>query len=606
MKHVFEPRLQTDPAHFSKEELNKRREPRLIGTLADELRNDQPDLSWEAEQLAKSHGIYLEFDRAKTGKEKDWMYMLRLSNPGGGPISREQWRLLDELAEQYARDSSGQSSLRLTTRQAIQLHWLDKAGVLEVVRRLAEAGLRSLNACGDNTRNVLACPLAHGSAVADTHAWARRAADYFELPLDPFIKVFAIDPQQLRQPGEGSFQYGPGLLNRKFKIAWSALHPTGPGGALEGDNCVELLTNDLGVAPIARDGRVTAFQLYVGGGQGERNGKPTTAALAQALTVVDAAELLPTLDAIVQVHQAWGDRQNRHWARLKYVIRVQGIDWFREQVGARLGRRLALPDPTHDPGARQLHHGWTRLPGDRGWAFGAYIENGRLSDASANGRLKTMVRQVMERFPVELMVTPNQDLLFCGVADEQRDALEAELRAHGYGQRDGRPYSTLRRHSGACVGRDTCRLAYTDSEKLEPELLDALEARGWGELVESIGITGCERQCFRPATKSIGLVGSGVDVYQLKLFGDESGRHQGRPLISGDGQRMYLRQIPRAQLADVIDTLLRYRQDHAAPGESLGAFLRRQGPDAVIAHLAAQATTAALMQKTFRTDDVLA
>ena len=117
-----------------------------------------------------------------------------------------------------------------------------------------------------------------------------------------------------------------------------------------------------------------------------------------------------------------------------------------------------------------------------------------------------MVRQVMERFPVELMVTPNQDLLFCGVADNQRDALEAELRAHGYGQRDGRPYSTLRRHSGACVGRDTCRLAYTDSEKLEPELLDALEPRGWGELVESIGITGGERQCFRPATESIGLV----------------------------------------------------------------------------------------------------
>ncbi|MBK6847460.1 MAG: hypothetical protein IPG96_07950 [Proteobacteria bacterium] len=274
MKHVFEPRLQTDPAHYSKEELNKRREPRLVGTLADELRNDQPDLSWEAEQLAKSHGIYLEFDRAKTGKEKDWMYMLRLANPGGGPISREQWRLFDELADQHARDSNGQSSLRLTTRQAIQLHWLDKAGVLEVVRRLAEAGLRSLNACGDNTRNVLACPLAHGSAVADTHAWARRAADYFELPFEPFIKVFAIDPQQLRRPGEASFQYGPGLLNRKFKLAWSALHPTGPGGALVGDSCVELLTNDLGVAPIARDGRLAAFQLYVGGGQGERNGSP--------------------------------------------------------------------------------------------------------------------------------------------------------------------------------------------------------------------------------------------------------------------------------------------------------------------------------------------
>lgn len=606
MKHAFEPKLRTDPAAYNKEELNKRRHPGLIGTLGDELRSDGPNLSWEAEQLAKSHGIYLEFNRAKTGKEKDWMYMLRLANPGGGPIGREQWRLLDELAERHTRDSDGHSSLRLTTRQTIQLHWLSKAGVLEIVRTMGEAGLRSLNGCGDNVRNVLSCPLALGSDACDTHAWARRAADYFQLPVEPHLKVFAIDPQYLRQPGE-SFEYGPGLLNRKFKIAFSALHPAPSGGQLLADNCVELLTNDLGVAPIAAaNGDVQAFQLYVGGGQGERNGKPTTATLALPLAVVSADELLATLDAVVQVQQEWGDRQNRHWARLKYVLRQQGIAWFREQVGARLGHQLLPPEPGHDPGARQLHHGWSRLPGDRGWAFGAFIENGRLTDASANGRLKTMVRQVMERFPVELMVTANQDLLFCGLPAGERPAFEAELRAHGYGERGGRPYSTLRRHSGACVGRDTCRLTYTDSERLEPELLDELEARGWGELAESIGITGCERQCFRPATKAIGLVGSGFDLYQLKLFGDESGRFQGRPLISSDGERMYLRQIPRTELATVIDSLFRFHRAQRAESEGLGACLRRRGPDAIIAHLTADPATAPLMQKSYRTDDVLA
>jgi len=39
-----------------------------------------------------------------------------------------------------------------------------------------------------------------------------------------------------------------------------------------------------------------------------------------------------------------------------------------------------------------------------------------------------------------------------------------------------------------CVGRNTCRLTYTDSEKFEPELMDQLEAMGWGDLKESIAI----------------------------------------------------------------------------------------------------------------------
>jgi sulfite reductase (NADPH) hemoprotein beta-component len=55
------------------------------GTLAEAFRDrSADDVQNEAEQLAKSHGIYLEYNRAKTGKEKDWSYMIRLSVPGGG------------------------------------------------------------------------------------------------------------------------------------------------------------------------------------------------------------------------------------------------------------------------------------------------------------------------------------------------------------------------------------------------------------------------------------------------------------------------------------------------------------------------------------------
>jgi sulfite reductase (NADPH) hemoprotein beta-component len=544
--------------------------------------------------LAKSYGIYLEFNRAKSGAEKDWMYMVRVSNPGGGPISREQWRLFDGLAEQWGRDPEGRPSLRLTTRQNIQFHWVKKPGVIPLVKALAEAGIKSLNGCGDNTRNVMACPLSRFGGIFDAHAWARKTADYFELPAGPYLSIFAIDPAHLRVPGE-TYAYGPGLLNRKFKIAFSALHADERGVPVP-DNCAEILTNDLAAAPVISGGRVTACQLYVGGGQGERNGYFSTAALAQPLGIVGLERLLPALEAVVKTQDDWGDRKNRVWARMKYLVREKGVAWFRKEAEARLGFRLEDPDPALDYGCRELHHGWCRLPSGL-WAFGAYIENGRLSDTPENGRLKAMVRHLMETYPVELLVTPNQDLVFTGIPAEARADFEKDLARFGQGQRNGKPVSVLRRRSGSCVGRDTCRLAYTDSEKFEPELLDELEKRGWGGTAESIGVTGCERQCFRPATKTIGLVGTGLNLYQLKLFGDDSGKHQGRPLTSSDGRRLYLRAIPRDKAADVIETLLTFHRDQARPGEGLGDFHRRLGPDAIIAHLQSHPATALLADK---------
>ena len=78
----------------------------------------------ETEQIAKSHGIYLEYNRAKTGREKDWMYMVRVSVPGGGAFSRDQWQIFDELSDRYTANPQGKPSLRLTTRQNIQFHWV--------------------------------------------------------------------------------------------------------------------------------------------------------------------------------------------------------------------------------------------------------------------------------------------------------------------------------------------------------------------------------------------------------------------------------------------------------------------------------------------------
>ena len=158
--------------------------------------------------------------------------------------------------------------------------------------------------------------------------------------------------------------------------------------------------------------KLQGFEVYIGGGQGEKNGKPTLSAFSKPFAAVSEEDLLPVLDGIVQVHQDWGDRQNRHWARLKYVVKANGISWFREQVEARTGITLGEPDPSHDLGDRFLHHGWLDHPDPELLNFGAFIENGRIADTESNGRLKTMVREIMNRYPIQVRFTaePGSDL----------------------------------------------------------------------------------------------------------------------------------------------------------------------------------------------------
>ena len=86
---------------------------------------------------------------------------------------------------------------------------------------------------------------------------------------------------------------------------------------------------------------------------------------------------MPGLKAIVDVHKEWGDRKNRVWARMKYVVWKQGIQWYRDQVRA-LGVSFDMPNEDHHPGQRNLHHGWSRQESNGKWAYGAYIECGRL------------------------------------------------------------------------------------------------------------------------------------------------------------------------------------------------------------------------------------
>ena len=619
-----EPVLHTPPEEYNEIERLKlvhvTGQAEVFGTLMQDFRDFATgDVGHDTEALAKSHGIYLEFNRAKTGKEKDWMYMVRLSSPGGGPFTRDTWRVIDDISQKYTPSPSGKPSIRLTTRQNVQFHWVKKDDLIKVVAEVAKTGFLGLNGCGDNTRNVMACPLSRYSNVFNAVQMAHEYGKYFELPIAPHMQIFAIDPTLTRfdgtkitEPRKESFEYGQGLLNRKFKIAITNALRDPQTGAIELDNCTEMRTNDMGIAPLIEDGKVVAYQVYVGGGQGERNGKASASMLSQPVGIFTPENLHFGLDAIVKVHQEWGDRANRHWARVKYVVWKEGIGWYQDRLRER-GATFEMPNVDYDIGRRMMHHGWSTQESNGKLSYGLYVECGRLVDRDGSGvddgsgatstkgnseKLQSMVRDVMNKFDgVELMITPNQDVVFSNIDPAAKADFDAFVHdaKYAYGTRNGKKYSTLRTLSGACVGLPTCRLSYTDSEQFEPELIDELEAMGYGELHESIGITGCERQCFRPGTKSIGWVGQGPNMYMLKIGGDEGGRHQGIPL--SDGEKLYFRQVKRDEVKVVCSVLFDDYLANKQGDEDLGAYNRRLGMLGVLNKLRENPRTAPIAVK---------
>ena len=98
---IPEPTFRTPEEEHNKVEQFKRDSRGVVGALPEHVRDlANGNIAEDSEQLAKSHGIYLEYNRAQTGREKDWLYMVRVTVPGGGSFTAEQWRVFDQIAEE--------------------------------------------------------------------------------------------------------------------------------------------------------------------------------------------------------------------------------------------------------------------------------------------------------------------------------------------------------------------------------------------------------------------------------------------------------------------------------------------------------------------------
>jgi sulfite reductase (ferredoxin) len=491
--------------------------------------------------------------------------MVRIKLPAGS-ITPEQMDLMGHLAETYSRGWG-----HLTTRQNVQLHYVELTRVPALMRELERVGLTSREACGDTVRNVMACHLAGACPheFLDVTPWAEAAFEHF-----------VRNPLGQRLP-------------RKFKINFSGCST----------DCGQAMFNDVGVIAAARtldDGTTEhGFRVYIAGGLGAT---PHPALALEDFT--SREDLLPTIEAVLRVFDQTGNRDNKLRARLKWVVDQLGIDELRRRVlkvrhtlpassswpggiptivakaGDRpagragegevtaVGQGVVVNLTPRDPYLRWVATSVIRGAANRTVSAVAYAALGDITAAQFRS-----LAAIQRELGADVRLSNRQNVVFRGLSDDQLPTLYERLEAIGM----ARPGAELSRDVVACPGADTCNIAVTQSRGLAKAIGEKLEEEGLGEIGGvRINISGCTNSCGQHHAADIGFFGAerrangrSAPGYQM-LLGGYVGEEQ---IHFGDKAT----RLPAKAAADAVVRVVRRFADERDAGESFRSWLDRSG-----------------------------
>lgn len=569
------------PRKPSKVEGIKEKSHYLREPLATELLADTTHFSEDAIQILKFHGSYQQDNRDNRvkGQEKDYQFMLRTRNPGGF-IPAQLYTALDDLSKTY-----GNHTLRVTTRQGLQIHGILKKNLKETIATIVNSMGSTLGACGDINRNVMAPPAPFRDKPEYGYAWdyANRIADlltpqsgaYYEIWLDGEKVISAEEAPEVKAARQRDLNgtnlddplepiYGTQFMPRKFKISVT----------VPGDNSIDVYTHDLSLVVITdRHGELRGFNVLAGGGLGRTHNKEETIVrAADPIGYVPKDDVYDLVKAIVATQRDYGDRHDRRHARMKYLLADWGVEKFRKQVESYLGKPLQ-PFKVLPTWRYQDYLGWHEQ-GDGKLFFGLSVENGRIKD-EGDFQLKTALRKIIDQFQLPLRLTANHNILLYEINPQDKAAIEQCFQDHGV-VTDPEQIDTLVRYSMACPALPTCSLAVTESERIIPSVNARIRAllNQVGLEDESIVIrmTGCPNGCARPYMAEIGFVGSAPNTYQVWLGG------------SPDQTRLaevYVDKMPLDQLENFFEPLFSLFHQDRKGKESFGEFCHRIGFEAL-------------------------
>ncbi len=505
--------------------------------------------------------------RGVYGQRQEGVQMIRVKLPQGvaAPAAIEA---LATVAERW-----GHGYANITTRQNLQYHFVKMADVEAAMRVFDEGGVTTREACGNTVRNVTCCPFAgvHSGATFDVTPYGE-----------------AITRFLLRAAWANN-------LPRKFKIALSC----GPR------DCAYGAINDVGLVGRVVDGR-RGFRVTVAGGLSTTPENAVT-----FFEFVPVEDVLDAVEAVVRVFDRHGNRENKHRARLKYVLRKMGRERFAEALreefaavksrgGTPLDLSVVEPSPAPPPPSTERPDG--EAPGVRGAGYLAWraantftqdqpgyttvISRHALGRVTAE-QLRALARLCVEYGEGAVRTTIDQNLAIRFVPHHKLPALHAELSALGLANPGASTVSDVT----TCPGAESCNLAVTASRQVGAAITARLEGdASLAPLVAAaktavIKVSGCPNSCGQHHIADIGWHGAvrkvderSAPVYQLHLGGgfDEQGARFGRQIIK----------IPARRVDEAVARLLALYTRERSEGEEPSSFFARVTADAVTKLLA--------------------
>jgi sulfite reductase (ferredoxin) len=572
------PALQFEPGR----NLNNKKQKNKMQSFRTELENPivQKDIinleekisAFRAGKIDPEKFRSLRLARGVYGQRQPGVQMVRIKIPYG-KLTAKQIHKIADIADDY---STG--NLHLTTRQDVQLHFISLERTPELWNELEKDELTLREACGNTVRNVTA------SAIAGIDP---------DEPFDVTAYAEALSKYFLRHPVGQE-------LGRKIKIAFSSS---------DADTAVSFI-HDLGFIPrveIIEGKIVRGFKVLIGGGLGAQPFLAKT-----AFEFLPADEIIPFTEAVLRVFDRFGERNNRHKARLKYLVNQIGIEELlrlaelekkslaSKSVPIKGETTIIFPSKLSDTfttfriSNSAEFTAWKKVnvfaQKQNGWfAVHVQIPLGNITSDKARSFATIASRYAAD----DIRVTIGQSFLLRFVPEAALPALYNELSAIGLARTGADAFADIT----SCPGTDTCNLAISNSTGVATALEKTIREEFPGLVADknlAIKISGCMNSCGQHSLAQIGFHGSSLKsgnsvlpALQLVLGGGISGNGNGRVAEK-------IIKFPSKRAPAVLRTLLSDFSANAKASETFNTYYDRAGKNYFYLLLKAFADTSAI------------
>ncbi len=525
---------------------------KLPQEIKDDIEHYAKDLrGYLAGEISAAKFRPLRVPRGMYGQRKEKLFMVRVRIVAGKAYVHQLEKMAG-VARRY-----GKGILHVTTRQDIQIHHVKIEDTIKAVRELSEAELSPRGGGGNTVRNIMNCPLSGicQKEVFDTSAYCAALTGYLL---------------------KNSRNYN---LPRKFKIIFDGCSRC----------CALSRVNDLGFVAVKNNG-AEGFKVFCGGGMGFQS---MTGFCIEELIRPD--EVVHISEAVLRVFDKYGERKNRHKARLRFLIERIGKDEFvkryREELARLRKENIKTPELIFDKDEPSKENAAGRQGAALGEQFnkwreqnlfahrqgGYYYANVRLELGDISSDTLEKLCGLLKRLNKEQIRTTNyQNMIIPYIREEEAADVYLGLKELGLDKGRAESFEDV----VSCAGAETCNLGICNSRGLARRLEEMIREQGFNEIKElsalNIKISGCPNSCGQHPVGKISFYGASrrsgnrsIPFYRMLLGGSAAADD---PALAKECAF-----VPAKNAPDLLWEFLKDYVAQKAPSEDFYGYLSRRG-----------------------------